>query len=147
MPEALSVTAVRKRISRVVDEVVDEHRPIVVDRNRRDHFVMLASEDAQLLLEGYGFNPEVLVEPGAVSIWLPELALYGRGSSFVEAKQDLLDELRDYVDEYLEGAHAYLRAPNRRGHFPYVVKALLADVGGDLESLLFPLPAPAAQLG
>jgi hypothetical protein len=87
---------------------------------------MPAREDAQLLLDGCGFNPEVLEEPGAVSIWLPELALYGRGPSLDAAKADLLDEVCDYVDEYLREAHAYLRAPNRRRHFPYIVKALLA---------------------
>jgi hypothetical protein len=83
------------------------------------------------------------MEPGAVNIWLPELALYGRGPDFDAARDDLLDEVRDYVDEYVERAAEFLRAPNRAHHYPFVLKALLADVRNELEDVLFAEPASA----
>jgi hypothetical protein len=144
MPDTKSVTELRKNISHVVDEVVGRHQPAVIERNGRDHFLMVDSDDAQeLLLEPYRFNPQVSNGESAVSIWLPEFEIYGRGEDFEAAKADLLDEVRDYVDEYLENADLYRQAPNRKAHYPYVLRALLAETNGVLEHALFPMPAVA----
>jgi hypothetical protein len=40
------------------------------------------------------------------------------------------------VDEYLAEIGRYRHAPNRSGHFPYVVKALALDAGEHLEQAL-----------
>jgi antitoxin YefM len=84
---------------------------------------------------------------GGVSIWLPELAIYGQGATYGEAKADLLEEVRVYVDEYLANAAEYQRAPNRAKHLPHVIKAYLADLRGELEGVIFPGPpdSPVAR--
>jgi len=82
-----------------------------------------------------------------VSIWLPEFAVYGEGATYAEAKADLLDEVRVYVDEYLLHAEDYRRAPNRAAHFPHVLKAYLADLRGELDLLLFSGPPDPAVAG
>ena len=142
MPATRSITEVRKNISHVVDDVVGRHHPAVVERNGRDHFLMVESDDAlELLLDPYRFSPTASNGEKAVSIWLPEFGIYGRGENFEEAKADLINEVREYIDEYLENSELYRRAPNRKAHFPYVIRALLADTNGELEDALFPLPA------
>ncbi|MGK2936221.1 MAG: hypothetical protein ACSLFR_00185 [Solirubrobacteraceae bacterium] len=77
-----------------------------------------------------------------MSIWLPELELYGQGEDLPAAKDDLLGEVRTYVDEYL-GSGEYVSAPNRSGHLPYVVRAYLADLRDELAEVVF--PGPPAQ--
>ncbi|MGA9762405.1 MAG: hypothetical protein WBQ14_08285 [Gaiellaceae bacterium] len=55
---------------------------------------MLGRDDLLRLVAGHEFHPEVFSEEEAVSVWLPEFALYGRGGSFLEVQEDLLDEVR-----------------------------------------------------
>jgi Antitoxin of toxin-antitoxin, RelE / RelB, TA system len=72
-----------------------------------------------------------------VSIWLPEFQIYGRGSDLSAARGDLLQEVREYVAEYLEGIEIYRSAPNRRAHFAHIIKALVADLSGRLDTVIF----------
>ena len=83
------------------------------------------------------FEPEIFKENSAVSIWLPEFQVYGRGKDLAAARLDLLDEVREYVLEYLEEVDSYRAARNRRAHFPHVIKALRADLSGHLDSVIF----------
>ena len=51
-----------------------------------------------------------------------------------------------YLREYLANADEYRRAPNRAGHFPRVVKALIAETRSELEEAIFPGPPDLATL-
>ena len=65
------------------------HLPTRITRRRADAAVLVSASDFRDLLAPFEFHPEVLFEAGATSIWLPELAIWGRGASFAEAKEDL----------------------------------------------------------
>jgi hypothetical protein len=71
-----------------------------------------------------------------VSAWLPEFELYGHGDDVDSALQDLANEVREYVDEYLADIDRYRHAPNRASHFPYVLKVLALDATGHLDRAL-----------
>lgn len=144
MPEVLNITSARRMLGDVVTDAVVHHRPVSIERNRRDQALVLGRDDILRLVVGHEFHPEVFSEEGAVSVWLPEFALYGRGGSFLEAQEDLLDEVRLYVDEYVERADEFLRAPNRAHHYPWVLRALIAELRGELAEVLFAEPATAA---
>ena len=141
MPEVLNITSARRIIGDVVTDAVVHHRPVPIERNRRDQALVLGRDDILRLVAGHEFHPEVFNEEGAVSAWLPEFALYGRGGSFLEAQEDLLDEVRLYVDDYLERADEFLRAPNRAHHYPWVLRALIAELKEELADVLFAEPA------
>jgi hypothetical protein len=140
--QALNISAVRDRIGDFLTEAVTHHRPVAIGR-RRDQALLLGSDDVERLVSAHEFHPEVFVEEAAVSIWLPEFALYGRGASFAEAHEDLLAEVRDYVDEYVERADEFMRAPNRAEHYPWVLRALVAELRDELAEVLFAEPAEA----
>lgn len=140
MPEATNVSVVRDRIGDFLTEAVVHHRPVAIAR-RRDRALLLGSDDVLRLVAAHEFHPEVFVEDGAVSIWLPEFALYGRGGSFPEAHEDLLEEVREYIDEYVERADEFVRAPNRAHHYPWVLRALVAELKHELGEVLFARPA------
>ena len=145
MPEVLSASNVRTRWAEVFRRAVAERHPVAIARSGMEPALLIGAEELERLLVEYEFHPEVFFQDEEVSIWLSELALYGRGQSFEEAQQDLIHEVRDYLDEYLDDAQLYLRAPNRADHFPYVIKALVADVVGHLAEVLFaPTPLAAA---
>lgn len=46
--------------------------------------------------------------------------------------------------EYLSDIDAYLGAPNRRAHYPFVVKAYAAELLGRLEDVVLGADTPAA---
>jgi hypothetical protein len=144
MPELLSASDVRNRWSEVFRQAVAERRPVAIERTGMDPALLIGAEELDRLLVDYEFHPEVFFEEGAVSVWLPELALYGRGESFEEAQQDLVHEVREYLDEYLDDAPLFLRAPNRADHYPYVIRALVVDAVGRLPETLFVAPRPIA---
>ena len=123
--------------------MADKH-PVAIERAGLEPALLIGADELGRLLVDYEFHPEVFFEGDVVSIWLPELTLYGRGTSYNEAEDDLVHEVRDYVDEYLDEAPLYLRAPNRAEQFPYVIKALVADATGHLAAILFAEPRPVA---
>lgn len=115
------------------------HAPTRIARRRSGEAVLIGREDLLALTEPFAFNPAVYFEKQGVSIWLPELELWGRGSDFESAREDLIDEVRQYLEEWL--ADARLRAaPNRRPHAPWLVRALLLD-DTQLAESLFAEPA------
>jgi antitoxin YefM len=140
MPEPVSISLFRQKTGPYFTEVVHRHSPLAIQRGSEDLGLLLGGDEAWALLSDRSFSPEVIRSDGSVSIWLPELTLYGQGTTYVEAKADLLDEVRLYIDEYLANAEEYRRAPNRAAQLPHVIKAYLAELRGELELLVFPGP-------
>lgn len=144
----VSVSEFRESLRDAFNDAVLRHRPVVVER-RDERAILLGLDDLERIAAAYEFHPEVFFEDGAVTFWLPELLLYGRGSSYEEAQDDLIDEVRAYLADYLEDSLSYATSPNRAAHLPHVVRGLAADVRGELREALFAPPrdeqaAPAA---
>jgi Antitoxin of toxin-antitoxin, RelE / RelB, TA system len=140
MPEPVNITLFRQKTGPYFTEAVHRHSPLAIQRGSEDLGLLLGRDEAWALLSDRSFSPEVMRGDRSVSIWLPELTLYGQGTTYAEAKTDLLDEVRLYIDEYLAKAEEYRRAPNRAAHLPHVIKAYLAELHGELEPLIFPGP-------
>lgn len=137
MSITVTSTEARSNWAALFRRAVHHRSPVAIERGGDDLGVLIGADELELLLADKSFSPEAFFESGAVSLWLPELALYGRGPSFEEARADLADEVRAYVEEYLGDAPLYLRAPNRAHHFPWVIKAYVADAAGKLDDVLF----------
>lgn len=111
------------------------HAPTRIARRRSGEAVLIGHDDLLALTEPFAFHPAVYFEPQGASIWLPELELFGRGGDFASAREDLVDEVRQYLEEYL--ADERLRtAPNHRAHAPWLVRAMLLD-DDQLSEVLF----------
>lgn len=145
MARAVSATDARKQWSRYFTEAIRDRWPVLIERGRDERGLLIGSDELELVLGQYEFHPEVFFEQDAVAIWVPELALYGRSATFEDAQTDLVDEVRDYVDEYMGDSALYLRAPNRAAHFPYVLRAFVADAAGRLPDVLFAEPRAAVE--
>lgn len=116
------------------------HLPARITRRRAEPVVLLSLDDLRRALERFEFTPETLFEPSAVAIWLPELAIWGRGQTFDEAQADLLDE----VDQLLAAfaVDARLRsAPNHVERLPWIHRLALAEDDAERARMLFAEPA------
>ncbi|MGI8623544.1 MAG: hypothetical protein ACR2NB_08660 [Solirubrobacteraceae bacterium] len=142
----VTITEFRDHARAVFTKVVQAHQPQVIRRGAEDRGLLVGLDEMWALLADRTFSPRVMRGDAGVSIWLPEFEVYGEGDTYAEAKAELLDEVRVYVAEYLEHADEYRRAPNRAGHLPHVVKALVAEARGELEQAIFPPPPDPATL-
>lgn len=119
------------------------HLPTRITRRRSDAAVLLSEADFRALLSRYSFSPEVFFEGSAVSIWLPELAVWGRGRSFEEARQDLLGEI-DQLLTVLERDERARLAPNTVDRLPWIYRLMGAGSDEELEAVLFAEPTAEA---
>lgn len=115
------------------------HLPTRITRRRSDPAVLLSEEDFKALLTQFEFHPEVLFEGGATAIWLPELALWGRGESFLAAKEDLIEEV-DQLLAVLEHDERVRGAANMVSRRPWIFRLLASDAA-EREVILFAEPS------
>lgn len=140
MPELslqpLGMTQFRDTLKDVYACAVDSGIPVPVAPAHTNGVGMLINADLLLATTAdLHFHPEVMREDASISIWLPELDLYGIGMTAAEAENDLLDELIQYLSEYF--ALDYRSVPNRRGHFLYMVRVLAANALSRLHEVVF----------
>lgn len=138
----LNYSEARAELANVHERAL-RHLPTRITRRRSDPAVLLSEADFRALLARYSFHPEVFFEGSVVSIWLPELAIWGQGVSFTDAQEDLLDEI-DQLLGLLETDERARLAPNLVDRLPWIYRVMDATSEDDLVAILFAEPAPAA---
>ena len=87
-----------------------------------------------MLAAAFPFAPEVFAEETGVEIWLPELEVYGQGSTLAEAQDDLVDAALDFVDAWETELRA---APNQRHKSGHARRVQLAGDRARVAEALF----------
>jgi hypothetical protein len=121
-------------------EAAIEHLPTRIDRRRAAPAVLISLADLKTLLAEFDFHPEVLFESEAVGIWLPELAIWGRGQSFEDARIDLLDEIDELLAQ-LAASPRLRAAPNIVERLPWIFRLMSAETDDERIEMLFAEPA------
>ena len=117
------------------------HEPTVIRRRRGPSAVLISDEDLRAILERCTFAPQVFREAGMVSIWLPELAIWGRGASFAKARDDLLDEV-DQLLALLRADARFRTSPEMVKKLPWVYRLDLANDDDERVGILLGTPSP-----
>ncbi|MCR5791152.1 MAG: hypothetical protein K6G83_14820 [Lachnospiraceae bacterium] len=124
--DILSATDVRKNWSVTLDSVVRE-RPAYIKRTR-DNIAIIGVETLLDALAGYKFEADVFnEEDGSVTMSARVLDIVVNEADKKSAKSSLAKEILEYAEDYYEHFHIWSSAPNRKGHIPYVLKALSLD--------------------
>jgi hypothetical protein len=90
-----------------------------------------------MLLANYSLKPEVLPEEdGSTTLALDQLEIYVNGKTTEDAINEFIEELKTYANDFIERSQLFLNAPNRRSHFPYILRVLLCDTNEEIRSLL-----------
>lgn len=135
MQGVMNATEVRVKWGAFIDGVV-RSRPEFVKRNR-DLIAALSLDHLALILNPYVFHLEYRSEEdGSVSGALSEVDLVANAPTLNELKLALAQELVEYAHEYLEEYDLYSRAPNRKSHFPYILRVLVQKDVGSVASLI-----------
>ena len=137
--EAIPYSQARASLADLFEDAI-EHLPTRIDRRRAAPAVLISLEDLRTLLAGFDFHPEVLFESEAVGIWLPELAIWGRGGSFEDARADLLDEIDELLAQ-LAASPRLRAAPNIVERLPWIFRLMHTDTDDERLEVLFAEPA------
>jgi hypothetical protein len=80
------------------------------------------------LLKAYTFTAQKFIEEdGSVTLSLNEIDLVENGSDEQSARINLGKAILEYSNDYYDEYETYSHSPNRKGHIPYVFKALIMD--------------------
>ena len=123
---------VRKEWSSVMDKVIRE-KPVFIKRTR-DSMMLSATETIWQLISGVKFTADVYREAdGSVTLSARDMDIVVNGTDEAAARKALVRDIMEYAEEYYQEFDQYYYAPNRRGHLPYVIKALVAQSPEELE--------------
>lgn len=129
----IGASEVRKDWSRVIDSVVRE-RPAFIKRTH-DYMMLCTTDMICELVSGIKYVANKYVEDdGTITLSMKSLDIVANGATETAAKSALVGSLIEYAEEFYEEFELYSKAPNRRSHLPYVVKALTAKTPKDLEA-------------
>lgn len=137
MLREIKFTNARKTFTEIYDSVWHRHLPVIINCHQNEEVLLLRRELQQDILMAYRLKPEILPEEdGSITAALNEIEIAVNGPSMDEAINELVRELKVYAQDYLERLQLFLNVPNRKGHFPYVLRVLLCDNDQEIKSLL-----------
>ncbi|MGH2460298.1 MAG: hypothetical protein ACRDIY_15685 [Chloroflexota bacterium] len=127
---SIEFSEAKSHLSDVTSNVVRDHPPRLVSRNRgKEAMVLLSADDVAAGLGHDRFEPELVFSEGEVTAQLPRFGLLGFGATVDEALDDLLTELRGYVRRFFEQSSLYMQS-ERRAEWPWLLRFALPPPDG-----------------
>jgi Antitoxin of toxin-antitoxin, RelE / RelB, TA system len=133
-------TDAKAHFSTLMDEVVHQHRPKVIDRHRgRESMLALPTDDAVEIFLSMAFTPlEVDFDESGVVVTATALSLIGDGPDLKSALGELSAAIEDFAHVYFERFDFYRHTPDR-GLAPFLLRFLLTAAEQRAALLLEPL--------
>ncbi|MBQ7594091.1 MAG: hypothetical protein IJU48_07045 [Synergistaceae bacterium] len=120
---SINSSDVRKSWSSIIDAVVRE-KPVFIQRTH-DNITMISTKMLQSFLEPLTFTISFVTEDdGSFTASLEELDIFVNASSKDECMKLLLDDMKEYAQDFYSEFNFWSSAPNRKKHIPYVLKIL-----------------------
>ena len=137
MLSELQFTEARNQFSTLYDSVFNKFNPAIIKRKNSEQIALLRVDLLKMLLLEFTLKPEVIYEEdGSVTLAIDILELYANNSNIDLATTDLIEDLKIYSQDYMQRSQLFLNAPNRRSHFPYILRVLLCDNDQEIRDLL-----------
>lgn len=138
MLSELKFTEARNSLTSVIDRVQDLFPVVIKPRKQSESHTLLLNETlVRQILQNFKFRIAVYQEDdGSVTLGMDDLELYVNGDCEEHAIDQLVEDLLTYAKQYMENPSRYFSAPNRRHHFPYLLKVLLCNNHEEVKQLL-----------
>lgn len=126
MKTALKATYVRRNWSKFIDDV-KWVKPAFIKRNR-DIIAVLPFDLLEFILKEYILTIKVVQEEdGSFTGISNEMDIIANSPDIESLKVEIAKELLEYSDEYMNEFRLYYNSPNRKNHFPYILRTTLAS--------------------
>ncbi len=130
--QTVNATEVRNNFSYYIDTVVRD-RPIAVKRSR-DVLLLFSDQMVRDLLNDLTIQAELTKEDGLIVGTVFDLVVHGESEQ--EVIQKLAEELLEYAQDYINDFKLFYNAPNRKDHYPYVLRILLSSSIDEIKGLI-----------
>lgn len=131
----VNATDVRKEFSQTIDTAIREKPQFI--RRTRDYLFLSDINFVDTLLSAYSFTAKKFVEDdGSVTLSLNEIDLAENAETEESAKKKLAQSIIEYAEDFYNDFNFWSIAPNRKGHIPWVFKALIIDDADKLGELI-----------
>jgi hypothetical protein len=133
--QTMLATNVRNNFSSVIDTVLRE-KPVMFKRNR-DNIMLLSEKQLLGLVQHCSFKAVFYNEEnGTVTAGLEGFDLVVNSPDQEMVLTDLANELIEYAQDYINEFQLYYNSKNRKLHFPYVLRVLLAQDMDEVKGLI-----------
>ena len=120
LPE-IDFTSAKAGLSALMDEVVHNHQPRVVQRRGREAMLLVRSDDLARWLDTFRLDIRLILNEGEVTAEVRELGILGFGETVEAALEDLASELGAYAADFFARMQFY-RETNRFAHAPALLR-------------------------
>lgn len=129
---AVNATDVRKDFGRWIDTIVRK-RPVIVKRSR-DYFFGISLEAMKELVKDVEFTVLMDTEDnGDVVLVLKDFGIVESGTTYEEALQNVIDELREYTKQYFDEIEIWGRDAHRRTQLKELMKIICTESDNELK--------------
>jgi hypothetical protein len=137
MLDELQFTDARKEFTSMYNEVFNSYKPVIIKRKQTEEVLVLRTDLQKMLLSNFTLKPEILhEEDGSVTLALDILEIYVNGDTLDKAIIELVQDLKNYAQDFIDRSQLFMNAPNRKSHFPYVLRILLCENDEEIRSFL-----------
>ncbi|KKM09674.1 hypothetical protein SY88_17485 [Clostridiales bacterium PH28_bin88] len=141
MTHVRPINEARRDLSALYDEITTLGREVVVinaKSKNRDSISLVKTALLEEWLGIYGFSPEVFLdeETRTWNVHINELGLYAYADTREEAIEQAIDLVSDYTADYLERLQLFLNIPDRRKHYPYIIRISHCRNRNELQKVL-----------
>ncbi len=130
-------TNARKDLTELYNRAWNELQPTIITRKQVEEVMMLRKDQLQDILSAYNIIPKILPEKdGSVTMVIEELDIAVNGPTKDLAVKGLIEDLKVYAEDYQSNLQLFLRAPERKDHFPYMLRLWMCARDEDIKALL-----------
>ena len=139
--EIKNINDARATFASIIQEAA-KAKEIICQNGRSNNSQKVSIISTNLLdeiLSNYSFRPELLYceETKQNEILLKEINIYAYSETKEQAKEDLLDLVEEYVEQYLSDTEKYMKFENYRKHYPYILRIAHCTGREEIRRLLF----------
>jgi PHD/YefM family antitoxin component YafN of YafNO toxin-antitoxin module len=120
LPE-VDFTSAKAGLSAVMDDVVHNHQPRVVQRHGREAMLLVRPDDLARWLDTFHLNIGLILSDGEVTAEARGLGVLGFGETVDEALDDLASELSAYAADFF-ARFGFYRETDRFSHAPMLLR-------------------------
>lgn len=130
-------TNARKDLTELYNRAWNELQPTIIKRKQTEEVLMLRKDQLQDILSVYNITPQILPETdGSITMVIEGLDIAVNGPTKDVAINALIEDLKIYAEDYQSNLQLFLHAPERKEHFPYMLKLWMCSSDEDIKALL-----------
>jgi len=137
----VTIAEFRKDLRKFIDKALTGREILCMDAKSKDRQTCSLLNTKLLLdmLETFSFEPKIYYdqETKTHNIHLDELRLYAYADTLEETTEQIIDLAFDYTKDFIDRIELFLHVPDRKTHYPYVLRLAHCQDRDEIKKLIF----------